>query len=490
MSRSETPHSHRSLQDLAVLGAAWTIIDRWGNRCLSLVVFAVLGRLLEPEAFGLLAISLAVMDFLFIFAKQGLGQRLQVEKEVTQRMLSTAFWMSLLVASVLAAVMIAVAPLIGRAFGHDDLTPVIQCLALCMPINALGVVQTAVLRRELRFGVLSRRSLFAGVVGGVAGVIAAVAGAGVWSLAVQYATNSVVGAMVLWWMSSFRPSRQFDTQDAKRSWSFGSNVIGLELLTYATRNGDNLLIGAVLGPAVLGYYTIAYRVLQIVTELFTGVASSIVLPVFSKLQDDKAAMNRGILKASRITTATAMPIFVWIAVLASDLIPLLFGNRWDASVPILQALCAAGAINSAIYFSGNVLIANNRPRLALGTSALATALMLIAFAVAVQWGATAVALGFAVSSAIVWPIRLLAMRKVTGLSLKSYYAQWVRPAATTAISALVMLVAQQTIDILPVSVILGVLVHIATIAVLDRPFGREVRGMAASLSRRRNMQSV
>jgi O-antigen/teichoic acid export membrane protein len=120
MSRSETPHSHRSLQDLAVLGAAWTIIDRWGNRCLSLVVFAVLGRLLEPEAFGLLAISLAVMDFLFIFAKQGLGQRLQVEKEVTQRMLSTAFWMSLLVASVLAAVMIAVAPLIGRAFGHDD----------------------------------------------------------------------------------------------------------------------------------------------------------------------------------------------------------------------------------------------------------------------------------------------------------------------------------------------------------------------------------
>ena len=305
----------------------------------------------------------------------------------------------------------------------------------------------------------------------------------------QYVANTIAGFLTLWWSSPFRPTKQFDKKEAKSSLAFGSNILGLDFLTFASVNADNFLIASFLGSTVLGYYTVAYRVLTIATELFTGVINSLVLPVLSKLRDDRAAMQRAILKATRLTNATAMPIFIFIAVLAQDLLPVVFGDQWHSSIPILQALCLGGAINAAVYFGGNVLMANNEPRLALTTSAVATLLSIVAFGATVHWGATAVAIGFAISSAIAWPIRVLAIRKVTGLQLATYFSQWIRSSVAVVIAAILMTAIRSVTEFAHVINIVvigsaGTLGYVLLLIVLDRPFVREVVSMTGAFRRK------
>ncbi|MFM6081168.1 MAG: lipopolysaccharide biosynthesis protein, partial [Dolichospermum sp.] len=221
-----------------------------------------------------------------LFLDQGFSQAIIQRRELEREHLDTVFWTNVSISALLTFISIASADLIAKFFTQPDLTSVIRWLSLRFLIGSLNNVQVAILQRNLNFKPLAIRSLIATLGGGVIGVSMALMGFGVWSLVCQQLANGIIQVLVLWTSSDWRPRLSFSPKHFRDLFSFGMNVLGINILNFVVTNGDNLLIGYFLGPVPLGYYNLAYRLLTTVAQLFIGVASSTAMPIFSSIQDD------------------------------------------------------------------------------------------------------------------------------------------------------------------------------------------------------------
>jgi O-antigen/teichoic acid export membrane protein len=421
----------------AASGMGWSVVEKWSTRLVSLVVLLVLGRLLTPDQFGLVALGTVFMTFLNIFVDQGFGRALVQRKTITDAHTNTAFWMSLGGSIVLAAVLIVGAPLISSVLGEPALEPVVQVMSIGLVLYALSSIPQALLEREFGFKSLARRRVIATLVGGVCAVIAAAVGLGVWSLVLQTLVTSAVGVVVLWTASTWRPRFVVSLRAARELWPTGASVIGIEFVGFLNGQSDKLIVGAALDATALGYYFFAMRIISIMIELFSTVMSSISLTTFSRLQDDRAELQTWMYRLSAVSCLVAIPAFAVLASVAQEAIPLIFGSQWAPSSLLVQILCVLGAVNAIAVFDRSALLAVGRNRLAFSLT-LGQALIGIVFVfAALPFGVVGVAIAVAVRQIIWWPVRLIALRAALGISPVRYLSIWLRPTVVGLVAAAV-----------------------------------------------------
>jgi O-antigen/teichoic acid export membrane protein len=158
-----------SLQQKAIKGVAWSAIQSWGSQVINFVVFALLSRLLDPQAFGLVAMASVFLVFVQIFVDQGFSNALVQRKEVSPSHLDTAFWTNIGLGLLMTVIGIGTAPLVANFFKQAQLVSILSWLSLSFTINALSSVQDAIFRRNLNFKPLAVRTLIATIAGGCTG---------------------------------------------------------------------------------------------------------------------------------------------------------------------------------------------------------------------------------------------------------------------------------------------------------------------------------
>lgn len=419
----------------AASGMGWSIVEKWSTRLVSLVVLLVLGRLLTPDQFGLVALGTVFMTFLNIFVDQGFGRALVQRREISEAHTNTAFWISLAGSVVLAGLLIVTAPLISSALGEPALEPVVQVMSIGLPLYALSSIPQALLERDFGFRSLARRRVIATLIGGLCAVVAAALGLGVWSLVLQTLVTSAVGVVVLWTASTWRPRFVVSWRAARELWPTGASVIGIEFVGFLNSQSDKLIVGAALDATALGYYFFAMRIISIMIELFSTVMSSISLTTFSRLQDDRAALQTWMYRLSAVSCLVAIPAFAVLASVAQEAVPLIFGSQWADSAVLVQVLCVLGAVNAIAVFDRSALLAVGRNRLAFSLT-LGQALIGIGFVIAaLPFGVLGVAIAVAVRQIIWWPVRLIALRSALGISPLRYLSIWLRPTVVGLIAA-------------------------------------------------------
>ncbi|KEP75261.1 hypothetical protein HR12_36200 [Microbacterium sp. SUBG005] len=419
----------------AVSGAGWVAADKWSNRLTSLVILTVLGRLLTPADFGVVAIATAFLAFVAVFADQGFARALVQRSELPNVYPTTSFWVSLGSSLVLGTLVALTAPFVSAIFnGGDTLTQVIQLSSIALVLNAIASTPAALLERNFDFRALAIRRFSGTVTGGVAAVIAAFAGLGVWSLVLQTLVTATVSLVTLWLASSWRPSLSFSLTALRHLWGVGSSIIGMELVSLVNSQADRLLIGAALSPEAVGYYYLAIRVVAIMVDLFSAVFSGASLTTFSRLQNDRPRLLAWFYKLTSMSSTTAIPIFALALVTAPVMIPFIFGSQWGPSVILFQVLSLLGALNAVAYFDRSVLIAIGKAKaaflLTLGQAVLGVVLVVVA----VPWGVMAVAIAVTTRQYLYWPMRLVTLKRNVGVSPTKYLGQWLRPFLTSVVA--------------------------------------------------------
>lgn len=423
-----------SLKQKAMAGVAWSFVEKWGQQGITFVVFLILSRLLTPETFGLVASATVFTAFVQILLDQGLLEAVVQRDTLDKEHLDTAFWAALMMGGVLTIIGVAGADLVARFFSEPELTLVVQALSLNFTIKGLSSTQQAILQRDLKFKALSIRTLAGIATGGIVGVVMAFSGYGVWSLVAMTLTQHGVSTLLLWILSDWRPSLTFSRQHYVELMSFGINVLGSRFLSYFNRRSDNLIIGFYLGSTLLGYYTVAYRLLPMTILLVVGITSSIAFPVFSRIQDDPERLRHAFYKATRLTALVAFPACLGLSVLAPELVVALFGEQWEPSGPVLRVLALIGIVHSLQLFQGSLVRALGKPQWQFWTMLASAVLNVIGFLIAVRWGITAVAVAYVIRGYLLSPLLLLLVRRLIDLDLKKYVAQLI----PSLISALLM----------------------------------------------------
>ncbi len=418
-----------NLRQKAAQGVFWSVIQKWGRAGISVVTFIILSRLLDPEAFGLVALATVFTTFVEIFLDQGFSAAIVQRAELEPDHLDTAFWINILTGLFMTVGGIAASGLIAGFFDEPRLAPVLRLLSITFLISALSSTQVAILQRRLAFKSLAVRSLTATTVGGVVGLGMAFTGFGVWSLVGQDIASGLAGVVVLWRSSDWRPGLNVSARHYKEMFTFGVSVVGNNALNILLRRSDDLLIGYYLGPTLLGFYTIGYQLLLVIIRLVTEVTNTVAFPAFSRLQREPERMRRAFYSVTQYTSLLAFPIFIGLAVLAPELVPAFFGEKWAPSIPVMQILAMIGILQSVFFFNASVIRASGKPLWEFGIMLLNTVFNVLGFLVAVRSGRgiVAVAASFVIVSYLVAPVSYIALRKLIQIDFKTYLWQFVSP---------------------------------------------------------------
>lgn len=395
-----------NLREKAVKGVAWSAAQRWGNQAISFVVFFVLARLLQPEAFGLVAMAAVFTAFIQIFLDQGLSQAIVQRPNLEPDHLDTAFWFGILTGGLMTVIGISLSGQVAEIYDEPDLQPVVAWMSLTFLLTALSSTQMAILQRDLNFKALATRTLLASLCGGITGVSAAWMGYGVWSLVAKELVNAIVGVLTLWRISRWRPSFHISLHYFKDLFSFGINLVGIKIVGFFNQRSDDFLIGYFLGTASLGYYSMAYRLMSLVNGLMTGIAEQVAFSAFSRLQLQPDRLRQAFYQVTHFGILLAFPAFVGLVVLAPELITVLFSNQWLPSIPILQILALAGLVMAAMNANGYLLYAIGKPGWFLALMSLITLTNVTGFIVIANWGLVAIAAVFATTQYVYAPLYL------------------------------------------------------------------------------------
>jgi PST family polysaccharide transporter len=466
-------------------GLAWSAMRIWGTQLSSLLVFVVLSRLLDPTAFGLVALAMVFTRLIQIFLDRGFSDALIQRVELDEGHLDTAFWIGIFFSGLLAVGGVLASDLVAALLREPEIAPIIRWLSLVFLFSGLNNVQKAILRREMAFRSLAIRSIVATIVGGVAGVTMALRGYGVWSLVGLELVTGLAGVIVLWQVSDWRPGRNVSKRHFDELFGFSLGVLGTKVVEFLNRRADHLLIGMFLGTTALGYYSVGLRIVLVIQRLLVGISTSVAFPAFSKLQSDPARMRRGFYSATQYTSVIALPAFLGVAAIAPELVVLVFGPQWEPSVPVMQALSLVGVIQSILLFNNSVIKSAGKPAWVFGIMLGTAILNLVGFAMVVHNGILAVALVYVFVSYLLSPLSVIAVRRLLRIDLGVYLWQFF----PSVISSGVMLASLMVLNhVLPqgmpplarvsLYVVAGAAVYIVMILVSARSIPGQLRAFA------------
>ncbi len=474
------------LRKKTVTGSVWAVGNVAFRRLINFVVFAALARLLLPEDFGLIAYAGVVIAISETLVDQGLGVAITQREDLGQRHINAAFWMNVVAGALFAAGIYASSGWLAVTFRAPDLGPILQALCIVLVLRAAIVVQTALLRRNFRFKAIAGVSVASSVSGGVVVIVAALQGLGVWSLVLQQITQAAVELVLVSSITRWVPRLSFDWAAAKELASFSMNVLGASLLTVVSRRFDDFLIGFVLGSEALGYYTIAYRVLQLGTQLLVSSTNQVALSSFSRLQGDRQRLKDAFLTALRLSATVAAPAFVGLSALAPQFIENVFGPGWDPSVPVLRLLALVGIRFSLNYYHSSVYFAVGRPDIRTKVLLVHTVANVIAFLIAVRYGIVAVAAAYTARSYLLAPIDLFVLPKLIPMRIGEYLKQIAVPLVCCAVMVLALIATQGLLSGwvgLVLSIVVGAVTYTGALRLVSPGSFREVTGILREVLR-------
>ncbi|MBT8469326.1 MAG: lipopolysaccharide biosynthesis protein [Myxococcales bacterium] len=472
----------------AVHGVFWTALQSIGVRLFSLLVFIVLARLLSPSDFGLLAMAGVFVALGDALVAQGFGTAITQREALEPEHESTAFWTNMLAGIGLGGLLYAAAPSIAGLYGQQELTSVIRWLSLALPLRGAVAVPVGLLQRRFEFRALAIRSVSAALAGGVAGVLAAVWGWGVYALVVQQLVGASLDVIVVWSAAAWWPRLAFSMRHLKDLIGFSSYLLASGLLGLLSRRADDFLIGLVLGDVALGIYSVAYRGLQILEQVLAKTGTVVAFSAFSRLQGQPERMREAFYQSTRTASLIATPVFVGVSLLAPLAVPLVFGEQYAQSGQVLQVLALIGVLHGVSYFDYAVYMGVGRPDVVLKLLAVNTAANVILFFFAAPFGIVAVAAAYVVRAYVLLPLNLLALRATIAISTRRYFANFI-PALGACLAMAISIWVVSWLGLgdlkrLFASIVAGSLVYLATLQRVAPALVQDLRSKLGLLFRR------
>ena len=422
-----------SLKQKAFTGLIWSVIQNSGTQIFSLIIFLLLARLLTPETFGLIALANVFLAFMRIFLDQGFAKALIQREHLEPEHKDAAFWSQVGFGILLTAITFSTAGLVAGVFNQPKLIPILQYLSLIFIINSLSRVHDALLSRKFVFKVIALRSLLATTISGIIGVTMAMKGYGVWSLVTLNIAAELVCLIVIWGTVDWRPKLRFSFKHFQDLYSFGMYLLAFKFIKFFDKRADNLLIGYFLGEVALGYYAIAYRILEVMTQLLVKTVDKVALPTFSRLQTEPERFRSLFYKTTQFTSLIAFPTYLGVVVFAPELIVTLFGKQWIPAIEPMQILALEGILLAISLFHKSVFISMGKPSWTVKVSLINATANLIACLIAVRWGIVAVALAYVISSYLVFPVSQWAVNRLIKIELMTYLRQFATPLVSSTI---------------------------------------------------------
>jgi O-antigen/teichoic acid export membrane protein len=392
------------LRQRTIRGGAATVLAQSVRFGLQMGSTMVLGRLLTPGDFGLVAMVTSVTGVMAVLRDAGLGAATVQKPAITHEEVSTLFWLNVGLGAALALVALALGPVLGWLYAEPRLVAVTTVLAGLFFINALAMQHHALLRRQMRFRALSVIETVSMAAGIAVAIAMALRGYRYWSLVGMSATSTLVSVGAAWWVQRWRPGQPSQFRAVAAMLKFGGFLTFNHFLNYLFRNVDNILIGWRWGAGPLGMYAKAYALLMLPIQQINTPINSVAIAALSRVQDDPGKLRRYFLGGFGIVSSVILPVVVGTFVFADEIIALVLGSQWADSVDLFRYLAPAALVGALSHPLGWLMWATGRADRLFAIGLFWCGLCLLGFVLGLPYGPAGVALGFSIATCVAaWP---------------------------------------------------------------------------------------
>jgi len=360
----------------------------------------LIARLLQPSDYGLVAMVAPILSLGYLMGELGLGQVVVLHPDPTREEVSSLFWFSLALNSVLALGLMLLSPAIAWLYHEPRTTAISLVLAALLPITGMAGQHIALLNRHMRFSALAILDVLPPFCGLVTGLVAAHGGWSYWSLVAYAVAESLATVATAWSLSSWRPGRP-SRQPIGKLIKTGGDIAAYNFAAFMAITLDNVLLGVFRGSEALGLYDRGRKLtFQALNQLLAPISRT-AIPLLTRLRNDPQRYKNAYLDALRMILLVTVPGTLFAMIMAHPLIVFLLGPRWEGVAPIFSWLCL-GELVSPIYSSTFWLFTTQeRTRQQIKYVAVTSLITLCAFAAGLPWGPVGVAAGGVLSFALV-----------------------------------------------------------------------------------------
>lgn len=380
--------SRSELKEATFRSVRWATLARICAQALSIASGVVLAHLVPPDQFGLVAVTLVVSELALALANQGAGSVLVQRRSLQRAHVEATAMLALMIGCALTLATLFLLPLLATPLFGDEASQLFRILAPMFTIAAIGIVPLALLERELDF----RRISIIEVTTVLTGVVSSVGLAILGLEAEAYVLGFVIGQLA--WATLlvvFGPATlpRWRPREMREVAAFGlpAGLASMAMVGYG--NVDYLILGARMNPAQVGFYYRAYTLgVQYETKI-SDIIGRVAFPVYSRTEnaDHMRAVRSRVV---RINATVIYPILALFIAVAPDLVPWLFGERWQPAVLPAQILAVAGMARMVNNGSPALLLAAGRPRTLLAFNLCRLTALAAAVLIAVPHGLIAV----------------------------------------------------------------------------------------------------
>ncbi|NDJ17666.1 lipopolysaccharide biosynthesis protein [Myxacorys almedinensis] len=403
---------------------------------------AILARLLTPADFGLVAMAAPLLAFVDSLTNFGLEtvtiQRSQLDHQQT----SAIFWLSLRINSVVIGGMMAMAPVMAWFYQEPELVGITLAMAIGVFSVCLTSQHQALLRRQLKFEVVTVLEVSALGAGAMIAIAAAWIGWGYWALVLQVVVMQVIQSFASWQVCGWRPVRVIKTPELdanlRSMMSYGGHLTGFRFISRLGNQLDRILIGYFSNASALGLYHVAYRWAyfsfeQIYNPLFNVAVSSL-----SRAQHDPQLYRRYCRQGLTPIFSVCMPLLTFSFIEAQTLILLLLGNQWLEAVPLFRLLTLAVFVGSMHRVTKWLYVSIGQTQRQFRWGLLHSSVMIVAVSIGAHWGAFGVAMGYTIAICLLTLPSVTFCLKTSPLSLGDFLGVVWRPALGSVLAGLIL----------------------------------------------------
>ncbi len=379
--------SNNFVRNIGWLGGAQAF-----NRVSRLLTTVVLARTLTTEDFGLAALVLTTYDFTRIMTMFGIGAKIiRSEDDELEDICNGAYWLNWLIFIGLFFVQIGLAFPVARFYDNNRLILPICAISLVYLLSPFGRIQSILIQRENRLKITAISHATTITVSNISTAILAILGLGLWAIVLPKLITPLIEIYIYLTNQSWRPSGGFTTKNWGNIFSFGINIMGVNLLKTLRENGDYLIIGKFLGVDELGRYFWAFNAgLGISLTIIQSITTAL-YPHLCAVRTDLFKLKHTYFRSLRTIALIIVPFVILQATFAPFYVPIVFGSQWVIAIPILIRICLSAIPRPFESATNQLLNAVDKPHINLIWSVLFTSIFFGGLLMGVRWDAVGVA---------------------------------------------------------------------------------------------------
>ena len=389
-------------------GLSWTGAARGGSSILTAVRYVMFARLLRPFDFGVFGAAMLVSTALGAFTDPRMGHALiQQEGQIDpyfDTLFTTYFFRNLLI----SAILIASAHQLASFFRLGNQYMVFWAIAPLPFLQGIQSPRIVFLYRRLDFHFVTILNVAEVSASLIFGLIA------VWylrdwrGLVISALAGALVKVILTYWFFPHLPRLRFNRVFAKTMLSFGLWLGAGTFSEYVAKQLDNLVVGHLLGPKLLGTYQMAFRAGEMPVAEFTTAASLVTFPMVARLRKDPRTRRRLFVTVVAVVTLVGLAYAAFVIAFGSQIVLRLFGPQWAHAVVPLKVLCIYGVLQGWIVVGRSFLAGLGKPKRYVIAAVTRAGILAIAIYPLTLWhGLTGAASAGVISLAVALPVLIV-----------------------------------------------------------------------------------